>query len=572
MQKIRDNLRRRRRLWIVLALAGAAALAWQGARRAARSGAPDPGPLHVVGEGPLTISVVSAGTVQSSQNVVIRSEVEGRNTVLWVVEEGKSVTNGQLLVEIDASSFVDKLTDQQILVANADAALTQADEKLAIARNEQEASVAEAELKLHLARLDQEKYARGEYPQLLQEANSKIGLAREELERAMESLNWSSRLSKEGYLTRSELQADELALKQKQSGLDAAVTSLSVLTNYTSRQQQATLASNLRQAELAMDRITRQTRADLIQAESDARAKKLEADRQRTRLEKLETMIAACHIRAPTNGVVIYASTVQASRRRWGINPLQAGEQVVERHELIYIPLNGGMSVEISVPESNLTKLREGQIARIRVEAQPGREFTGRLSKVGLLPDGRNAWLNPDLKLYNCLVEVEPVEELRAGMNCEVEVLVEQHRRVIAIPVQCVLHVGETPTVFIFRNGQIGKQPIKVGLDNNRLVHVLEGLQPGDQVLLNPPFEAGSVNDDKSAREPEEENASIQTKDGAKPGLEGDETRSARDDDSQTVDTPAQQPAEQPAEREAPRGRQAGGDGRQRSANGEQRP
>ena len=39
MQKIRDNLRRRRRLWIVLALAGAAALAWQGARRAARSGA-----------------------------------------------------------------------------------------------------------------------------------------------------------------------------------------------------------------------------------------------------------------------------------------------------------------------------------------------------------------------------------------------------------------------------------------------------------------------------------------------------------------------------------------------------
>jgi hypothetical protein len=117
------------------------------------------------------------------------------------------------------------------------------------------------------------------------------------------------------------------------------------------------------------------------------------------------------------DGVVIYASTVQASRRHWGSDPLQAGVQVVERQELIQLPLNGGMRVEMSVPESNLTKLREGQFARIRVEAQPGREFVGRLSKIGMLPDGRNAWLNPDLKLYNCQVEIEAVEDLRAGMN-----------------------------------------------------------------------------------------------------------------------------------------------------------
>jgi HlyD family secretion protein len=567
MQKIRDNLRRRRRLWIALALAGAAALAWQGARRAARAGAPDPGPLHVVGEGPLTISVVSAGTVQSSQNAVIRSEVEGRNTILWVIEEGKSVTNGQLLIEIDASTFVDKLTDQQILVANADAALTQADEKLAIARNEQEASVAEAELKLHLARLDQEKYARGEYPQLLQEANSKIGLAREELERAMENLNWSRRLSEEGYLTRSELQADELALKQKQSSLDAAVTSLSVLTNYTSRQQQATLASNLRQSELALDRVTRQTRADLIQAESDARAKKLEADRQRARLEKLEKMIAACSIRAPTEGVVIYASTIQASQRRWGSDPLQAGVQVVERQELIQIPLNGGMSVTMSVPESNLAKLREGQLARIRIEAQPGREFSGRLSKVGLLPDGRNAWLNPDLKLYNCVVDIEAVNELRAGMNCEVEVMVEQHRRVIAIPVQCVLHVGETPTVFIWRQGEIVKQPIKVGFDNNRLVHVLEGLHPGDQVLLNPPFEAGSVRDDKAGQDVEMADASRRPDSAEAPGPAKTEARAG----GAGNDLPGAAPGESAARPAAPRRRPAGG-ARQQAAGGERSP
>ncbi len=480
--------RRFRTLLLLLAAAGLVT-----ARRAARHAAPDPGPVHEVRAGPLTISVIGAGTVQSRRTAIIRSNVEGRNTVIWVIDEGRFVTNGQLLLELDASTFTDRLPDQQILVANAEAALIQATEKLAIARIEQASSVAEAQLKLELARLELEKYNRGEYPQQLQEANSKIALAHEEHERATEILNWSRRLADEGYLTRSELQADELALKQKQIGLDTTVTALNVLTNYSARQQQATLTFNLKQAEMDLDRITRQMRANVIQAESDLRARQLEAERQRSKLGNLERQVANCRVTAPTNGVVIYASTVQASRRRWGSEPLQAGATVVERQELIHIPLPGGMSVEMSVPESNLSKLREGLPARVKSDALPGREFTGRLTKIGLLPDGRNAWLNPDLQLYNCEIELDSHDDLRAGMNCEVELMVEHYEKVIAVPVQCVLRVGDTLAVYLDAGGRAVMRPVKVGLDNNRMVHVLEGLRPGDRVLLNPPLEAGSV-------------------------------------------------------------------------------
>lgn len=463
------------------------------ARRATTRTAPDLGPLFTVRKGPLSVTVVGAGTVQSTKYAIIRSAVEGRNTVLWLVDEGRSVTNGELLVELDTSAFVDKRIDQQILVDNSAAGLTQATEKLAIALNERDASVAEAELKLQLARLEETKYQQGEYPQALQESQSKIELAREEVERAVEALNWSGRLADEGYLTRTELQADALALKQKRSGLEAAVTSLNVLTNYTALQQRATLSSNLRQAEFALDRVTRQTRANVIQAESDLRARQLEFERQKTRLEKLETQVRNCRIVAPTNGVVIYTSTMQASSRRWGSEPLQMGVQVGERQDLMQIPLDGGMSVEMSVPESNLAKLALGQRARITVDALPGRVFGGVLGKIGLLPDGRNAWLNPDLKLYNCVLELDAADGLRAGMSCEVELLVAQYEDAIHVPVQCVLQVGQTPTVYVVANGRPVARAVQVGLDNNRVVHVRAGLQPGDQVLMNPPLEAATT-------------------------------------------------------------------------------
>ena len=48
-------------------------------------------PVFTVAEGPLTIGITASGSVQSRDKVVLRSELEGRNTILWVVEDGVSV-------------------------------------------------------------------------------------------------------------------------------------------------------------------------------------------------------------------------------------------------------------------------------------------------------------------------------------------------------------------------------------------------------------------------------------------------------------------------------------------------
>lgn len=484
----------RARVWtlILLVLLGGGLAA---GRFLTRASGEDLGPLHTVERGPLTISVITAGTVQSRRTAVVRSQAEGRNTVIWIIDEGRTVSNGQLLVELDASTLSDRRTDQQILVGNAESALIASTEKLAIARIERESSVSAAELKLQLARLEQEKYQRGEFPQTLQEQEGRIALAHEEVERASESLSWTRRLAEEGYLTRTELQADEMALKQKRISLETAVTSLNVLTNYSQRQQQATLSFNVRQAEMDLERVQRQTRANVVQAESDLRARQLEVERQRSKLANLEQQVQNCRIVAPTNGVVIYHSTMQASRRRWGGEPLQAGSTVVERQELIHIPVDGGMIVELSVPESSMTKLKLGQPARVKVDAIPGVEFSGQLSRIGLLPDGRNAWLNPDLQLYNCEIDLDSFENLRSGMNCETEMRIEHHEAVLAVPVQCVIRVGAGSAVYVAEAGKTRKRDVQVGLDNGRMVHILSGLAAGEQVLLNPPLEAGVVPD-----------------------------------------------------------------------------
>ena len=54
-------------------------------------------------QGPLTISVTESGTIQAREQVVIKSKVEGKTTILSLIPEGTMVKKGDVLIELDAS-------------------------------------------------------------------------------------------------------------------------------------------------------------------------------------------------------------------------------------------------------------------------------------------------------------------------------------------------------------------------------------------------------------------------------------------------------------------------------------
>jgi HlyD family secretion protein len=444
-------------------------------------------PLFPVAEGPLTISVIESGSIQSREKVIVRSTAEGRNTVLSIVPEGRTVQTGDLLVELDSSAIMDKQTEQQIKVENGGAALTQSREKLEMAKNQAQADNEKAELELKFARLNLEKYSAGEYPNELRQAEADIAIASEELQRADDKLIWSRKLADSGYITRSELQGDELARKRSTLNLELSTNKLELLVKYTYVEELEKRKSDVKQAEMALDRIHRKGASDIVQAEADLKAKDIESDRQKVVLSKLAEQIQACRITAPSNGMVVYATSL--SGRRWNQEPLGVGQQVIERQELIYLPADSAMMAEIRIHESALAKVREGLPVRITVDALPGRAFSGTLGKIGVLPDANRSWLNPDLKVYVCEVYFsDTAEGLRPGMNCQAEVLIEEYDKAIYVPIQCVTRLEGKTVAYVMSRRKPEPRTVEAGYDNNRMIHIKAGLTPGEQVLLAPPL------------------------------------------------------------------------------------
>jgi len=336
--------------------------------------------------------------------------------------------------------------------------------------------------------MDIEKYEKGEYPQELQQAGSDIVIAGEELERAADKVAWSSRLAKEGYITRSELQADELAVKRMTIELDISRGKLDLLREYTHKKTLEELKSDVRQTELALERVSREARSKVVKAEVDLRAKESEFTRQKEKLERFVDQIAKCRVTAPVDGMVVYAGTGQG--RPWHRQaPLDVGQTVRERRELFHFPTSSDMIAKLSIPESSRMKVTEGLPAVVRIGALANREITGRLTKISVLPDPTRAWLNPDLKVYRCEVELdESLEELRPGMSCRTEIILEKHKEAVYVPVQTVMRVQGSPTVYVAGQDGIEPRPVTTGLDNGSMVRIIDGLEPGEQVLLAPPL------------------------------------------------------------------------------------
>ncbi len=471
---------------VVLIAVGHAAV-----RRWFPEGRPDDQPSYRVQRGPLTISVTEPGTISALDQIEIKSEVEGQTTILYLVAEGKIVEEGELLVELDASRLNDNLVDQQIRVHNAEAAFIRARENLAVTRNQTQADIARAELDLQFAREDLVKYEKGDYPKQLMEVESRITLAHEELEQATQTFNWSQRLFDEQYISQTELERDRLARQRADLDYTLAQANLALLRDFTHQRRLDELRSDVEQAQMALERVRLRAGADIVQAEADLRAREAEFTRQTERLTQIEDQIQKSRIHAPRAGMVVYATTGQS---RWSSGePLEEGHQVRERQTLIYLPSPGLMRVDVQVHESVLDRIQRGQSARITLDALPGREFPGRVVRIAPLPDGSTRWMNPDLKVYRTQINLDgQATDLRTGMSCRAEIIVEHHEDVLAIPIQAVMRVNGQPTVYVKSGRQFVPRPIDVGLDNNRMVHVLDGLVVGEIVSLTPPLTEGA--------------------------------------------------------------------------------
>jgi HlyD family secretion protein len=436
---------------------------------------------QAVQRGPLRITVVQRGNLSAKNSVKVTNELEGNVQILSLVEEGKEVKKGDLLVVLDTSSLEDRENAGEIAVQNAEAALTTAKQDREIQVSQNTSDFARAQQDLNFAEDDKIKYVKGDFEQDKKGAKETILLADQELSQAQDRFDKSKILKAEGFLTPTELETDRLSLERSKVKLDQAKRAEELLLIYDNPKQMKVHKGKIEEAERELKRVNLQSAARLVNADSKVRTSQAKYDLEKEKLDKLHDQLQKSEIYSPGTGIVVYAR----ERSRWGQGDLiEEGATVRERQEIITIPQSGGMVAEVSLHESVIKKVKPGQTCTVRVDSIPDTEFNGEVGFVALLPDSGSSWMNPNQRLFRTNIEVlDTSPEMRPGTSCSVEILVKEIPDALFIPIQGVFHSGGQAIAFI--DGE--PRSIEIGSASEEWVEILGGLQEGEIVQLAPP-------------------------------------------------------------------------------------
>lgn len=174
-------------------------------------------------------------------------------------------------------------------------------------------------------------------------------------------------------------------------------------------------------------------------------------------------------ILAPGDGTVIAKQVVEGTAMRAGTTLMRIADLST-------------VWVEAAIYETDMALVHAGMPATVRLPYLPGKVFETRVDYVypTLDTDTRTARLR--------LVLDNPHGLLKPGMYAEVR-LGAPLGRVLAVPEEAVLFADEAQVVFVdLGNGRLAPRRIKTGRRGEAYFEVLDGLQPGAEVVTSGNF------------------------------------------------------------------------------------
>jgi len=354
-------------------------------------------------------------------------------------------------------------------------------------------------------RIDFSKYADpellgdGEARQKLRTLENALVLAEEEVGLAQSQMEGTQRLFEREFVTRTELDNDEMKLKRQVISREAAETSKALFITYEFPKEAQELLSKYEEALRALERARRTAVSKTAQAEAKLSSAQARFDLQARRQRDLEEQIEKCSIPATRPGLVLYGGQEQY----WREERIEEGASVRERQIIITIPDTTRMTVKVQVHESYVKRVRAGQKAKVRVDAFPEDVLSGEVTRIAVLPDSTNRWMSPDLKVYATTVTVDGYHDwLKPGMSAQAEILIERLNNVIQVPMQAVFSEGGEQVCYVPRPGGPERRVVEAGAFSDSMIEIRQGLQPGEQVLLRSPrrmLEEGADPEDPDA-------------------------------------------------------------------------
>ncbi len=187
-------------------------------------------------------------------------------------------------------------------------------------------------------------------------------------------------------------------------------------------------------------------------------------------LERDRVMKKNLHIHSPFDGIVLEIGA-------------REGQYVTPKTELFRIADVKKVWVHAELYENELPWVQVGDEAEMRLAGVPGKVFNGRVVYIYPYAESKTRTVKVRLEFNN------PELLLKPDMFADVRIQASRQVDAVVVPAEAIVRSGPREQVFVVRApGKFEPRAVRIGVTTDGLTQVLEGVEPGEEVVSSALF------------------------------------------------------------------------------------
>lgn len=454
-----------------------------------------PDQIYEVTQGNFNIVISANGTLDAIKRYNIEAPPIAKRglDIIEAVDNQTPLKKGDQIVLFSDEKYIEHLEDQEIRIEEGEKNLMlhEQDYQMKIADI---VSLIKKATDAHRASLEAlEKYVNEDAPLQKKDLQKDVEVARKnvkdekrDLAQLKENL-LSASMGDEGARLGIEGQIEDS--KEKMENLENAeerqIYDLRIFKQYTFPQNSRILQQAVVKAEMDLQKQLVNATAQRVQLERKIYAQKRTLKTLRKQRSDLIENMGMLTVTAPVDGVISYGDP-NPRRRHQQQKEIVVGASLQPSELIGSIPDLSRLVVTLDIPETTRSKVDVGMRSEMRIKALPNLRMSGEVSKIADMASHLNFWDRTSPKIYPTVIliyETDPA--LRPGMSVEVDMVSEEIRNVIFVPVEALY--AKEGTIFCRVRKRMGpeEREVRIGRSSSSFVEILEGLEPGEKVLLS---------------------------------------------------------------------------------------
>ena len=275
--------------------------------------------------------------------------------------------------------------------------------------------------------------------------------------------------------SQGQLAQTKAAQAQAQASLDQAKANLNLAnvtfkrTNKLTQQGYETVQNNdNQQTQVASQQAAVET------AEAGIKVAAANVQAQQATVDRLVALAAFEQVRAPFDGIV--------TTRGIDVGDLVNADSM-SGTALFTIANDAVLRVAINVPQTNALSIRDGLEADVTLPQLPSKVFTGKIARSSIALQNSSRVLNTEVDVAN------PKGELRPGSFVTVTFHLPRDRPNVVLPAEALIFNQHGLQVATVQDDEAHLQNVAIYRDFGKTVELRDGLNGGEQVIVNPPVD-----------------------------------------------------------------------------------